>query len=274
MSSVMVLEMVVTILIFALLAFKLRILDIKGILLAALIGITVYSSLGRVGFALLAVFVAVAGAFTRLGYDRKRKLEAGEPGRGLRGWRNVVGNGLVSAVLSILYSLSPQNSHLLFASYVGSVSAVFSDTLATEVGLLYRGEPRLIVGFRRVRPGTPGGVTPLGYAGALLSTPLLAMTYILIDGHNPLSPQLLSFASLAAGLAGTTVDSVVGQYLQGMYRCVVCGRITEYRVHCNGKAKLVRGASSLDNHVVNIICSLCGAVVAAAVILLFYNTSL
>ncbi|MEM0482195.1 MAG: DUF92 domain-containing protein [Nitrososphaerota archaeon] len=272
MNSILALEIVIVISTLSLLSYKLRILDIYGTLLAAFIGGIVYVTVGRVGIFLLTVFVVVAGIFTKLGYDRKSLIGAAEPRKGLRGWRNVMGNGLVAAGSAIAYALIPQYSEVVLSGYIGAIAAVFADTMATEIGLLQKRDPILIIGFRRVNPGTPGGVSLLGYLGALFSALILIAAYLSLRGSNPLSPQMVGVAVIAASLVGTTVDSIIGQLLQGLYRCGACGKITELRTHCGKPARLIKGYRLLDNHAVNILCSLCGAVVGAAVTLLFYST--
>ncbi|MEM1967387.1 MAG: DUF92 domain-containing protein [Nitrososphaerota archaeon] len=272
MNLSLAIEMVIVISIFSILSHKLKILDIAGTTLAAAIGTIIYSTIGRVGFIVITVFVVTAGIFTKLGYDRKSRIGAAEPRKGLRGWRNVVGNGLVAASAALAYALLPAYSEVLLGCYIGAVAAVFSDTLATETGLLSKGEPRLIIGFKKVRAGTPGGVTLVGYLGSLLAPLMLILGYIPVGGVNPLSFQEVAAIVFIAGLVGTSVDSAVGQLLQGTYRCEVCKKITESKNHCGRPTVLLKGYSLIDNHVVNLICSLSGAVVGAVVMLAFYNT--
>jgi uncharacterized protein (TIGR00297 family) len=272
MNSIPALEIVIVLTTLSLLSYKLKILDLYGTLLAATIGGIVYLTVGRIGIFLLTVFVVVAGLFTKLGYDRKSLVGAAEPRKGLRGWRNVVGNGLVAAAAAIAYALAPQYSEVILSGYIGAIAAVFADTMATEVGLLQKKEPILIIGFRRVEPGTPGGVSLLGYMGALFSALILITAYLTLGGSNPLAPHIVGSSVVAASLVGTTVDSIVGQLLQGRYRCESCGKIIEFSTHCGRVAKLVKGYRLMDNHAVNIVCSLSGAVVGAAITLLFYST--
>ncbi|GBC70772.1 hypothetical protein HRbin02_00543 [Candidatus Calditenuaceae archaeon HR02] len=272
MSSILALEIVIVISTLSILSYKLRILDLYGTLLAASIGGIVYLTVGRIGIILLTVFVVVAGIFTKLGYDRKSLVGAAEPRKGLRGWRNVLGNGLVAAAAAVVYTLAPQHSEIILSGYIGAIAAVFADTMATEIGLLQKRDPILIIGLRRVKPGTPGGVSLLGYMGALFSAVILVAAYLFLVGSNPLAPHIVGPAVISASLVGTTVDSVIGQLLQGLYRCEACGKITELSTHCGRMGKLIKGYRLIDNHTVNIICSLSGAVVGATITLLFYST--
>lgn len=271
MNLSLALEIVIVLSTLSILSYKLRILDLYGTLLAAAIGGVVYLTVGRAGIILLTVFVVVAGIFTKLGYDRKSLVGAAEPRKGLRGWRNVMGNGLVAAAAAIVYGLTPQHSEVILSGYIGAIAAVFADTMATEIGLLQRRRPVLIIGLKRVEPGMPGGVTLLGYLGALFSSLILIIAYLFFGGSNPLAPHIVGLAVISASLIGTTVDSVIGQLLQGIYRCKTCGKITELNTHCGRQAQLVKGYRLMDNHAVNIACSLSGAVAGAAVTQLFYS---
>lgn len=272
MNPLLAVEIIIVLSTLSLLSYKLRILDIQGTILAAVIGGTIYLTVGRVGIILLTVFVVIAGLITKLGYDKKSQIGAAEPRKGLRSWRNVAGNGVVAAAAALIYAMAPGYSEALLGGFIGAVSAVFADTMATEVGLLYKGDPRLIIGFKRVKPGTPGGVTILGYGGALLSACILVAAYLFSGASNPLAPHIVILAAVSSSLIGTTIDSVIGQFLQGLYVCDVCGKTTEYKTHCGRPARLVRGFRVVDNHVVNVICSLAGALMGFWVTTLLYNT--
>jgi uncharacterized protein (TIGR00297 family) len=260
----LLLEAAVFLSVVSVVVWRTRVLDAAGGAVAVLLGAVVYLTIGRGGALLLVTFLAVSAAFTRVGYERKRSIGAAELKGGMRGWRNVVGNGGVAGVAAVMSALDAQNHHLYLFAFIGSVAAVFADTMATEVGLLSRGKVRRIIGFGEARPGEPGGVTALGYLGVLtaaaisyaVSLPFLA---------NPESPVKLLAAVLLASLIGATADSVAGQLLQAMYRCRVCGALTELPNHCDEPAALIRGIRGFDNQAVNMVCALTGAVVAAAV---------
>ncbi|MCS7146396.1 MAG: DUF92 domain-containing protein [Nitrososphaerota archaeon] len=273
MNFIQAIEIVTVLTILMIISYRLRILDAQGTILAAAIGGTVYLTVGRIGVVLITAFVVVAGLFTKTGYDRKSMIGAAEPRKGLRGWRNVMGNGIVAAAAAIMYALFPEYSEAIFGGYVGAIAAVFADTMATEVGLLHKGDPRLIIGFKKVSPGTPGGVTLLGYGGALGAALILTVTWLLLGEPNPLNPVLAVLVVSSSALVGTSVDSVIGQYFQGVYRCETCGKHTELETHCGRPAKPIRGFRIVNNHVVNILCSLSGALVGAALTLLFHSTA-
>jgi uncharacterized membrane protein len=67
---------------------------------------------------------------------------------------------------------------------------------------------------------------------------------------------------MIAGLAGCSIDSVIGATVQGIYKCRVCNKITENRRHCGNPSIPLRGHKVIDNNVVNLIATICGAIVA------------
>ena len=56
----------------------------------------------------------------------------------------------------------------------GALAAAAADTWATSIGSRSRSRPRLLVGWRPVPPGTSGGITLAGCAGALVGAGLVA----------------------------------------------------------------------------------------------------
>jgi len=267
LDAMLLLESVAVVSLLSVIALRLRVLDIAGTALAALLGLIVYWAFGRGGFLVLALFVVVAGITTKFGYMKKSLKGGAEPRMGLRGWRNVAGNGLLAALIALAQLMSPEPNEVLVSSYLGAVSAVFGDTMATEVGLLSRGQPRLILGLGRVQPGTPGGVTLLGYLGALSSGIVLSGATIALGALNPMSRSLSIPVAIGGAIVGTTVDSLVGQLFQAIYACDGCGALTEHSLHCGRKGRLVKGYRIVGNQFVNFVASLSGASWGLAVVL-------
>lgn len=262
-QSSLILESAVVISILTILSIRLRVLDTKGGTAAAIIGIAIYLTIGRMGIVALCTFMFISGVATRLGYQYKKSLGVVESKTGVRGWRNVIGNGLVAALLGVLSASFSHSQEILLVGFIGSVSAVFADTLATEIGLLYKGKTRLIIGFKKTSPGTPGGVTIYGYAGALSSSLILALvlTPFFINNYSA-GPWKLAIIILLSGTGGSTIDSIVGQLLQATYRCIRCNTLTEYPTHCDTRCEKIKGLSIFNNHVVNVVCSISGAMIA------------
>jgi len=165
-------------------------------------------------------------------------------------------NGGVAGVIVLLQFFVPDER--LFVAYLGALAAAAADTWGTEVGVLGRGVVVSIARFRRVNPGTSGGISVAGTLGAVAGASCVAAAGMF---RTP-APWAAACASVIAGIAGMLADSLVGGTLQAGYRCVVCGTATERSAHCERPAHLERGLGWIDNDVVNVVCCVVGAVVA------------
>ena len=127
---------------------------------------------------------------------------------------------------------------------IANYAAVAADTFSSELGILAKGPPRLITSptFRKVPPGTNGGVTLTGLAAGLLGSMIIVVTSMLfvpfcnestsgkLGGGKPWTlPQrnILMFALTIWGALGSVLDSVLGAVFQRSVRDVRSGRIVE-----------------------------------------------
>jgi uncharacterized membrane protein len=177
-------------------------------------------------------------------------------GRGeRRDERQVAANGGPAAVGALLGLHHPA---LGLWIVTGSLAGAAADTWASSIGARSRAAPRLRLLGPRVAPGTSGGMTPLGCAGALVGAVLVAATGAAAGS----APALLPMGTLV-GFAGMFADSVLGSVLQGRFRCPVCGQASEWQVHrCGARTVPEGGLAWLDNDGVNLAATSLAAVVA------------
>jgi len=249
-------EAATIILVLALFSLKLKLLDRDGIFASIPIGYMIYVFGGVDYFILLLVFYLISGAATKLRVRRIGKDVLDKDS--IRGWKNVVANGVAAAIISLLNIITGFNRGRITAAYLGAVGTAFADTLATEIGLLYPGEPRLITNMKKVLRGTPGAVSPYGYLGGTGALLILILSSTAIGATD----LRLVIATMVSGVLGMTIDSVLGATIQSKYRCVICGKLTESRVHCGRASEKIDGVSIIDTHVVNLISTISGAVIA------------
>jgi len=241
------------------LAYFGRFLDKSGAAAAAVIGFIIYWLGGVEYFIILIVFFIVSSLFTKYHYVDKY----GEAPRSLRSWNNVFGNGLVPALSVILGRIFLMDEGISFAVYLGSISAAFSDTMATEIGLLSPRLPRLITNLKIVERGRSGGVSLHGYLGISLAILTLWISTVFLKGlfKNPSYDLFMLLVIIASsGFAGGTLDSIAGALLQAQYKCPSCNKIVENSMHCGVKAVRISGLRAVNNDVINIIATLSGAV--------------
>lgn len=200
---------------FSIFSFLNKSFSIKGIIFGNLVGFLVFVLGGLQSFSALTVFF-VLGEFAT-SYCRKKNGQRHEQ----RTSFNIVGNAGAGAI-ALLFSN--------YAAFFGSISAALSDTLSSEIGLLSKKKPRLITTMEEVEPGTDGGVTLLGFGGAIIGAFVISTFFFFFFGQLKISIFIF-----LAGLIGAIADSFLGAVLQ--------------------KRKV------LDNNQVNFIATATGAVV-------------
>ena len=191
--------------VFAGLAYALGMVNWGGALGGFAMGAVIYACLGPQGFVVLALFVVVGSALTRLGYRSKEQRGIAQTRGGRRGASNALANCGVALLCALLAVSFP--SEIFAAAFVASLGAAFADTAESEVGQLARRTPRLITTLRKVPPGTDGAISIPGTLAGLIAagfTALLGLWLGLVGGPG--------VALLVAGAAflGTVADSLVG----------------------------------------------------------------
>lgn len=145
-------------------------LDRSGAAAAVVVGwITIATSM--TGGLLLLTFFVASSKLTAL-CDHEKELDDDHKPGGNRDWTQVLSNSAVptallaaAAALGTAPTLGPRHLAALHAAVLGYYACCCGDTWASEIGQLSDAQPRLPWG-RPVRPGTNGGVTPLGTAAS------------------------------------------------------------------------------------------------------------
>ncbi|MCZ7398572.1 MAG: DUF92 domain-containing protein [Candidatus Methanoperedens sp.] len=188
------------------LAFRARIADISAMLSATLLGVVIIISSDITWLFILLAFFLLGSLFTRYKYDYKLVRGIAEGKGGVRGYKNVFSNSLAALSLAVAYGIFPAHGQILLAGYLGSVATACGDTLASEIGETYKGEPRMITTFRKARPGTDGAISHLGEAAAFFGAFAIAILAFFLIRND----FILMIAVAAGGFIGTNIDSVLG----------------------------------------------------------------
>lgn len=238
----------------ALLAWRTRALDASGAAAAALMGIVILAGTAWAGALVLAAFfipTTLAG--------RATAPKASEPERRaeVRGARQVLANGGVAMLGSLLEFRSPGSGIWVLTVSLATASA---DTWATSLGRLSGSQPVLLGTRTRVPPGTSGGVSLWGTAGAAIGALLVALTVLVTLRET----RLVGLAA-AIGWGGMFFDSALGAGAQARFRCPRCATLTERRWHdCGTRTTLESGWGWLDNDGVNLLATLAAALIGVA----------
>lgn len=229
--------------------------------IAAFVTGSIAMTAGRSWGLFLVVWFLTASVASRVGKRTKEAATGDVVAKGgQRDAAQVFANGGVFALcaLSSLWSDGPAVAIAGAAALV----AAGADTLATETGTLWRGQPWSLRTLGRVPTGTSGAVSVPGSMGMIVGAVLLAFVAALCG--------LISRADITAvGLAGTVgavADTVIGAFWQARRWCPTCERETEQDVHrCGAPTQPWRGVGWLTNDAVNLLCTMSGAVLALGV---------
>ncbi len=191
--------------------------SLAGMLTGVLLGLLTVVLGDYSWFAMLITFFGVGGLSAKFRYDRKLNRGIAEENEGARGTSNVLANSLVALVAVVAAPAGTEfgvSGALFFFAFAGAVAAALADTLSSEVGGLFD-NPRLITTLEVVEPGTDGGVTWQGElvgagGAAIIAGIALALESVTLAGGGVI---------VAAGVAGMTVDSLLGATVEGR----VCG---------------------------------------------------
>ncbi|MGD2146265.1 MAG: DUF92 domain-containing protein [Anaerolineae bacterium] len=236
-----------------------------GALGAVMTGTMVIGLGGWVWAALLIAFFVSSSVLSFYRAHEKEELAEKFAKGHRRDLVQTLANGGIPAVLAMLSQVWPDD--MWFFAAVGAMAAVNADTWATELGVLSRRKPRLIISGRTVDVGTSGGVTWLGEAASLggaIFIGILGGVGSLIAGRDLAWSAAVVGAATLGGMVGSAGDSLLGATLQAIYWCDACQKETETPMHrCGTRTYPIRGSSWLDNDMVNALASAAGALAAA-----------
>ena len=195
------------------LAWLLGTASVTGMLTGILMGLITIVLGGFGWFVALIAFFGIGGLASKYRYEEKRELGVAESNEGARGTRNVLANAAVAVLAVVGFAASPQlpaDAAVFVLGFAGSLATAMSDTLSSELGVLY-GEPRLVTTLEEVDPGTDGGVTMEGTAAGVLGALIVAVIAVALLGVSPVGAALVA----VGGVAGMLVDSLLGATIEG-----------------------------------------------------------
>jgi uncharacterized protein (TIGR00297 family) len=233
----------------AIVSFRLRWLTKGGAIAQFALGALLFG-LGGVPWAAPVIVFFVSSSLLSMAFRGRRGSAATHHAKGSRRDAvQVIANGGVGGVLVLI--LAVFDVPHVYAAYVASFAAAAADTWATEIGTVFRGMPRLIIGLRKVERGRSGAVSLRGTIAAALGSLTVSassLPWIAPEDRWP----ILAIAGIG-GLFGSCVDSVLGASIQGQWYCPRCGRTVEMPLHCEEKALPSSGFSFVTNDLVNLI---------------------
>ena len=206
-TSVLVLGLVIA-------ATKANILDKNGIIAAALLGLIVGGLGGWYWLLTLLIFLLTSHKVTKYRFAEKKERGMSESDDGHRGWQNVLANGGLAGLVSIIsFLFGSEDLGSGYVVFACAVSVAAADTFASEVGCL-DDRVRMITTMKKCEPGVNGGWSPSGQAAALIGSLIIALFSIpylyLIDFNIANGLVLIT----GIGWLGCQIDSVLGATLE------------------------------------------------------------
>ncbi|WP_409338367.1 MULTISPECIES: DUF92 domain-containing protein [Cytobacillus] len=234
------------VLIAAFLGYLLQLLTMSGTIAAIVVGVLINLGFGWKGLLLLGFFFTSSSLLSKYKKKQKQQIEARHEKGSTRDWQQVVANGGLPALFSVLFIIFP--SPLFFIAFTITIASANSDTWASEIGSLSKRRPLSIKHFKQVEPGTSGAMSFLGTFAAIMGSFSIAIIAML--------SYSLSFSTLfiifVFGFLGNILDTLLGAFIQVTYRCPSCEMVVESKWHCNRKTVHMSGNTIVNNDLVNL----------------------
>jgi len=222
-------------------------------------------STGLRGFNLI-VFYQFGSWATKYKRSLKAQKDATASESSVRGAFQVLACSVIAVVLSLIHALycgpekainfeSDPLASQLSLGVLAHHACCLADTLASELGILARQEPVLITKpWKRVPPGTNGGITLAGTVWGAAGGALIGLSTLAMDAISGIVPfhifQTIGFGALC-GLLGSIIDSLLGATLQETYYDPDTKLVHHADSHPK-QAKLVSGLNLMNNEQVNL----------------------
>lgn len=181
---------------------------------------------------LLGFGLVLTVAATACGRRSKERRGLAEPRRGRRGAANVLANTGIFGAIGLGAAVGHPDAVGPAVAAVAALTTGVSDTVASEIGQVIGGTPRLLTTGRPVPAGTPGAVSFAGVAACATAAALLAAGASVLGAM----PSTAAVPVVAAAVVASLVEGIVSRAFE------VTGWI--------------------DNHTVNLVATAVGAVTA------------
>ncbi len=193
-----------------------HILNEEGTWAAAALGLGVAIAGHWSWLLILLSFLGTGFAATRWRYEEKVEKGLHEMAEGERGWTNVVANGGVPLIVSIIATVTG-DWETMFPIFTVAVAVAASDTFASELGSLDE-RVFMITTMKRCEQGINGGFSSTGQLAAMAGALLIAVVGLvlgtLVGADAVASPSEFILSVTIIGFIGCQIDSLFGAILE------------------------------------------------------------
>lgn len=170
-------------------AYKKRSLAFFGMIASIVMGTIIYMT-GGVLFTVVMLFFFISSSVLSKILHQEHKRDS------VRTYKQVLANGGIATILSILYAVEQDDLFKLL--FVISIAVSTADTWSSEIGRLSASKPRHILTWKQVETGRSGGITLLGTGASFVGSLMISIFY-------GLQIQIIFF-----GWLGSVIDSILG----------------------------------------------------------------
>ncbi len=178
----------------------------------------------------------MGGMATREGFDNSPR----------NAWQ-VLAKTLIPTIVAVTGTFLP-GLRGIESAFVAAIGGATADSWASEIGPISRSQPRLITNlFRKVRPGTPGGITILGELASLSAALIVtAISFLLGFGRSVPFPSALIW--IVSMVLGVHVDSAIGATTEARSFSIAHSLESRRRTETNGCAESLPRHRGIFSH--------------------------
>lgn len=233
----------------SIISFKMKFLDLGGSAVTFLLALFIFGIGGWKWTIPILTFFILSSFLSKVAerFSKKDVASIFEKGS-QRDYKQVLANGGVPLLIIVLSNLLPLEIDW-YLVYLLSIAISTADTWSTEFGTLFARNVYLITNFKKVSPGISGGISLIGTLGGVLGSILIVLSSgFFIELNMKVIVSLPFFA-----LLGNFFDSLMGATIQVVYKCSVCEKLTEKKIHCQKDTYYYKGIKLIDNDAVNFV---------------------
>ena len=190
------------------------ILTKKGWAHAGALGTILLGCLGWNGWLVVASYLVLGSAVTKIGYKEKKRKGIAESREGKRGPENVWGSAGTGALISILIKSGFGSDTILLVGFAASFGAKLADTFGSEIGKRWGKTTVLITTLQPVKQGTEGAVSFEGTLASLLGS--IVMTIFMLK-FAIINTGYFAIVVVISSMVATLLESFVGACLQDKF---------------------------------------------------------
>ncbi len=242
----------------AFIAYKLKALTLKGVILAFFLGVIVFYVCIEAYVVLFVYFLSIVLIEKAV---LKRKKEQ-------RTEKQILSNFIFAFIAVSLYISFKEFD--FFVLYCSMLSVSICDTISSTMGTRFAKKVYSITRFKRINQGVSGGVSVCGCVAGFVTVVLFSFVcaIVCIIMQLPLDVDSVLYIVIA-GYLGMIIDSVLGDIFQKKYYCKICKNISDHKFCCSVQGEKV-GIGILSNSQVNIASE--AIVFVVSIILIICNT--